>query len=109
MTRANALRGWFSEPMYVAQDYTGEDRAWIEPDASAASPPLGRALGHPPIPEHEMPEAGEGARRCFVADGELADLVRLNEPQPVRRATSVQQRAVKRASWRSRPVNENRP
>ncbi|HUF34091.1 MAG TPA: sigma-70 family RNA polymerase sigma factor [Acidimicrobiales bacterium] len=33
---AASLRGWFNQPMYVAQDHTGEDGTWIEPDVVEA-------------------------------------------------------------------------
>jgi len=32
LTNAASLRAWFNQPLYVAQDYTGEDGTWIEPD-----------------------------------------------------------------------------
>lgn len=32
LANAASLRAWFSQPLYVAQDYTGEDGTWIEPD-----------------------------------------------------------------------------
>jgi F0F1-type ATP synthase beta subunit len=36
LAEAAKLRAWFNQPLYVAQDFTGEDGTWHEPDATEA-------------------------------------------------------------------------
>ena len=36
LAEAASLRAWFSQPMYVVEDHTGEDGTWLEPDAVEA-------------------------------------------------------------------------
>ncbi|GAC1601157.1 MAG: hypothetical protein NVS3B21_28620 [Acidimicrobiales bacterium] len=33
LSNASKLRAWFNQPLYVAQDYTGAEGTWLEPDA----------------------------------------------------------------------------